>query len=508
MSQTNDYIVVDLNCPDARNLLEIANSTHGYRSPYKWILIETGTRTNNNKSDVTDIAIETDDMFEGSCKEYVKDLEILVDAELTCAVKFGSKLLLWQYYIVTENKILVREKYGEWTEENGLDIQYKYKVTSFRRKNLRHTTIRIVCVIDDNDTYNHLDDFRFPMVDMLTKAQFGIMMSLIYYMNSSWTIVHTGHFGVKTETGRWSGLSGALEQKRADITGSSIHIENPQNEDKDKVEFGNILLLVSAALCQQGCDIVPSGVPGRILTLLVFTSLMFLYVAYSANIVVLLQSTSESIKTKEDLLKSRLKVGAHNISYNRYWLINATHPVYKAIYKEKMAPNGFYNLSEGINKVRQGLFAFHVENGAGYYYILKTFHEHEKCECTEMTGVIEGIFGYISCQNETQYYEMFMIGLLKIGEGGIEKRFLKRFYRNTKCTHVAASFTSVGIIDFYPAILVYFCGVACAFLVFILEHILHKYSRKYRSKEVNIFSPSHKIKKNMTLPLRAPINPY
>lgn len=55
---------------------------------------------------MTDIAIENDDMFEGSCREYVKDLEILVDSELTCAVPFGNKLLLWQYYIVTENKTL------------------------------------------------------------------------------------------------------------------------------------------------------------------------------------------------------------------------------------------------------------------------------------------------------------------------------------------------------------------------------------------------------------------
>lgn len=57
------------------------------------------------------------------------------------------------------------------------------------------------------------------MIDMLTKAQFGTMMGLIYYLNSTWTIVHSSHFGVKTETGLWNGLSGILQQKQADITG-------------------------------------------------------------------------------------------------------------------------------------------------------------------------------------------------------------------------------------------------------------------------------------------------
>lgn len=53
-----------------------------------------------------------------------------------------------------------------------------------------------------------------------------------------------------------------------------------------------------------------------------------------------------------------------------------------------MAPNGFYNLSEGIEKVQKGLFALHVEIGAAYYTILKTFLEHEKCECSVLEGII------------------------------------------------------------------------------------------------------------------------
>lgn len=44
-----------------------------------------------------------------------------------------------------------------------------------------------------------------------------------------------------------------------------------------------------------------------------------LYTSYTANIVALLQSTTDSIKTLADLLHSPLKCGSHDIVYNRYY---------------------------------------------------------------------------------------------------------------------------------------------------------------------------------------------
>lgn len=44
-----------------------------------------------------------------------------------------------------------------------------------------------------------------------------------------------------------------------------------------------------------------------------------LYASYTANIVTLLQSTADTIKTPADLLNSPLKLGAQDIVYNRYY---------------------------------------------------------------------------------------------------------------------------------------------------------------------------------------------
>lgn len=47
-------------------------------------------------------------------------------------------------------------------------------------------------------------------------------------------------------------------------------------------------------------------------------SLMFLYVSYSANIVALLQATSDDIHSLRDLYDSRLQLGHYDIEYARF----------------------------------------------------------------------------------------------------------------------------------------------------------------------------------------------
>lgn len=49
---------------------------------------------------------------------------------------------------------------------------------------------------------------------------------------------------------------------------------------------------------------------------------------------------------------------------------NADDPVRRAIYVQKVAPPNqkprFLPIVDGIKRMREGLFAFHVETGAGY----------------------------------------------------------------------------------------------------------------------------------------------
>lgn len=84
-------------------------------------------------------------------------------------------------------------------------------------------------------------------------------------------------------------------------------------------DFFDSVMFEMGAITQQGSDVEPKSVSGRIATIFIYISLMFLYTAYSANVVVLLQSTTDSISTIEDLLYSRMQLGVHDIVYAHYY---------------------------------------------------------------------------------------------------------------------------------------------------------------------------------------------
>ncbi|KAJ8728086.1 hypothetical protein PYW08_016471 [Mythimna loreyi] len=119
----------------------------------------------------------------------------------------------------------------------------------------------------------------------------------------------------------------------------------------------DIIVLIFGAACQQGSPSELKGSLGRVVMLVLFLTLMFLYTSYSANIVALLQSSSSHIKTLEDLLHSRIKFGVHDTVFNRYYFSTATEPVRKAIYEKKVAPPGttprFMTMDEGVIQMQK-----------------------------------------------------------------------------------------------------------------------------------------------------------
>ena len=173
--------------------------------------------------------------------------------------------------------------------------------------------------------------------------------------------------------------------------------------------FFDVLVLELGAICQQGSEAEPKSTSGRIATLFVFISLMFLCTSYSANIVALIQSTSDDIKTLEDLLNTKIQLGVELTPYSKYYFQVATDPVRKAIY-EKISPKGtmknFMDIETGIKKVRNEFFAFHVEVGNGYRMISNTFLENEKCGLKGIT-IWQVIDPWMAVKKRSSYMEIF-----------------------------------------------------------------------------------------------------
>lgn len=82
------------------------------------------------------------------------------------------------------------------------------------------------------------------------------------------------------------------------------------------------------------------------------------------------------------------------------------------MYKKKIAPPrkrpAFFNIHEGMAKVREGLFAFHLDLTSAYTVISNTFEEHEKCGLQEIRFMPKARIA-IPVQKESPYREIFAI---------------------------------------------------------------------------------------------------
>ncbi|CAG9829189.1 unnamed protein product [Diabrotica balteata] len=306
--------------------------------------------------------------------------------------------------------------------------------------------------------------------------------------------------------------------------------------------FFDVLVMELGAITQQGTDTEPKSVSGRIATVFTFIAFMFLYTAYAANIVAILQSTTESIKTLEDLLHSRISLGVEDIVYAHYYFqiegilnsrplthisanpspispayflngwsmesvpevdltdinsgklhqnlqessrFTAEEPVRKAIYQQKVAPKGqkanFMDIYEGISKVQKGFFAFHVELSSGYKVIADTFQENEKCglKTIEFMNMLEP---WVSIRKRSAYKEVIKVGLRKILEVGVQRRDVNRFYSNKPvCQNKGSNFGSAGLIDCYAAFLIYGIGIVFSIFLMVMEIVVQKRLQKRES---------------------------
>ncbi|XP_045452568.1 probable glutamate receptor [Melitaea cinxia] len=237
--------------------------------------------------------------------------------------------------------------------------------------------------------------------------------------------------------------------------------------------WADVLILIIGAVLQQGCTLEPRYAAGRCVTLLLFIALTILYAAYSANIVVLLRAPSSSVRSLPDLLNSPLKLGASDFEYNRYFFKKLNEPIRKAIYNKKIAPKGkkpnFYTMKEGVEKIRRGLFAFHMELNPGYRLIQETYQEDEKCDLVEIDYINE-IDPWLPGQKRSPYKDLFKINFMKIRETGIQSNIHRRLHvGKPRCSGSISTFSSVGITDMYPALIATLYGMLISLVVLILE---------------------------------------
>ncbi|XP_017779196.1 PREDICTED: glutamate receptor 2-like, partial [Nicrophorus vespilloides] len=256
-----------------------------------------------------------------------------------------------------------------------------------------------------------------------------------------------------------------------------------QNAFSLKPTFVDVIQMEIGALCQQGSEAEPTSGSGRIATFFIFLSFMFLYTAYSANIVVLLQSTSNNLKTLEDLVTSRISLGVEDTVYNRFFFESENGKTQKAIREQKVMPpnkpKNYMPLQVGVEKLRTEFFGFHAEFDPVYKMVGATFSESEKCGLQEIK-YWNFPDPWVPVRKNTTYKELIKIGYRKIMERGIQHRVFNRiFSKRPVCQNQGANFVSVSITDCYFALLIYVYGLVFALFVFFLELVSRKVKQKF-----------------------------
>ncbi|KAK2576724.1 hypothetical protein KPH14_005379 [Odynerus spinipes] len=253
-----------------------------------------------------------------------------------------------------------------------------------------------------------------------------------------------------------------------------------QQMNPGKPTFGDNLLVILGAFAQQGYSYEPYRVPSRIVTLMLLIAALSLYASYTANIVALLQSTTDSIQTVADLYNSPLKLGAQDVIYNRYYFKSFQDPIRRAVIDEKIEPKGkkssWMSMEKGVKKLREELFAFHGEVGTIYKIMQDTFQEEEKCGITAI-DFLNVLYPLLIIQTQSPYLEIIKNSALLLRESGLKFREEKRLYTSKPLCHGHMSFISIGFTECYFALLAMGYGVVLTLVVLAMEFLWHRMRR-------------------------------
>ncbi|XP_046384918.1 ionotropic receptor 75a-like [Ischnura elegans] len=269
-----------------------------------------------------------------------------------------------------------------------------------------------------------------------------------------------------------------------------------------RASWSDAILLTFGASCQQGFFAEAQGMAGRFVTIVLYGAVILLHTSYAANIVAIIQSSGTLIQTVSDLLSSPMKVGVHDIVYNRHFFQHFSHdPITEQLYQKKIAPVGkkpaFYAMEEGIEKVRTGLFAFHVERGSGYNLIRETFKKEEICNLHEIP-FLQPSGAWVAVKRHSPYSKLMKISFRRIQESGLQNRgYLRWFANKPECDGLQSTFVQVGPSDICLSLVALAFGTVSSVLILLCESASFK--RKKRQAKLNDSKNKFLKKKDLQL---------
>ncbi|XP_060852766.1 glutamate receptor ionotropic, kainate glr-3-like [Rhopalosiphum padi] len=264
---------------------------------------------------------------------------------------------------------------------------------------------------------------------------------------------------------------------------------------KDEKETLNVLdsvTIVHGAICQQGYTMNLNAGSIRVAIFVLFLTAVFLFTSYSASIVALLQSPSNSIKTINDLVESSMTFSAQITPYSRVYFDESDDPLLRKLYDKKMKSHDkdmYTEASTGITRIRTEFHGFLIEVVSAYKLISQLWREEEKCGISEIQLFKLPILA-LAVVKRSGYKDILKQKLMQQQEVGLKNRIIRRWIpAKPMCdsSNRANQFVSVSIKEIYPMLQIYGFGLCISIIILFFEIAYNAYTCRSKTLHINSY---------------------
>uniref|UniRef100_A0A1A9W1D6 Uncharacterized protein n=1 Tax=Glossina brevipalpis TaxID=37001 RepID=A0A1A9W1D6_9MUSC len=216
---------------------------------------------------------------------------------------------------------------------------------------------------------------------------------------------------------------------------------------------------------------------------LIVTVCVFIFILmefYNGYIVgSLLSESPRTITTLEALYNSNLELGMEDIQYNYNIFNDSGNQLMRAIYKERILGENnkprILSLEQGINRIAQGGFAFHLAVDRAYRLLKNQLNERQFCELQEIRYISGYTTGLVLAKS-SPYREYVAQVTLKLRESSLMQYNDKLWeFHKIDCSLIKGNEIMVDMQHFAAALVFLGCAIISSLIVLGIEIFFKKY---------------------------------
>nr|ALM24944.1 ionotropic receptor 75d [Athetis dissimilis] len=519
-------MLLDLQCPATETILHQASTSRGFNSRHSWLLLHNSSESFIIEETLSDCAMLPDADVVWSSPESLLDLyrikpdTQLLRTDLGVARNFSRQQLaaLWAALptAVTRRKdlrnvslngisIVTQPEYFKgWTDLRNRQIdtfpKFTYPLMKLAARDLHFRwNLRQVDLYGEshNGSFDGLVGrlqrheaevglaslfIRADRMDVVDFFSETCVLSCAFVFRQPSRSAVSNVFLAPFSSGVWA-ASGGVAAAAAALLLLLRRVRERMRPGSDLAHFTALDTVTFAlgSLCQQGFYMTPAVTSVRVVMFSWLLAALFVFTAYSAKVVAILQTPSDALRSIDDLTHSPMLIGVQDTTYKKVYFLESPDESTQQLYRRKILPQGeqaYHSVVDGIARVRTGLFAFQVERSSGYDIIKQTFTEREKCSLKEIEAFKLPLVA-VPMRKHSGYRELFASRMRWQREVGLMNRARRMWLvERPRCEAAGGGFLSIGIIDVLPALQVLASGALISVLLLAGEHGAHAAARR------------------------------